>query len=78
MKAFDKVPHEWLKIKLTNHGIDGPVLDWIVEWLSHRKQKVRYNGNCSGWADVNIGVPQGSALGAIIYITKTKIWKRVY
>jgi len=29
-KAFDKVPHQRLLLKLRAHGIDGAVCDWIV------------------------------------------------
>jgi len=31
-KAFDKVPHYRLAMKLTSHGIGGKVHDWLVEW----------------------------------------------
>ena len=35
-KAFDKVPHKRLALKLVCHGIDGKVLAWIVDWLRDR------------------------------------------
>jgi len=38
-KAFDKVPHRRLLMKLQAHGIDGEILRWIKGWLSGRKQK---------------------------------------
>ena len=39
-KAFDKVPHKRLLMKLAAHGIAGNVLKWIFEnWLSNRKQR---------------------------------------
>jgi len=31
-KAFDKVPHYRLAMKLASHGIGGKVHDWLVEW----------------------------------------------
>jgi len=31
-KAFDKVPHKRLILKMSNHGIRGKILDWITEW----------------------------------------------
>ena len=39
VKAFDKVPHHRLLKKLTSHGIDGKLRDWITQWLSGRIQK---------------------------------------
>jgi len=40
VKAFDKVPHRRLALKLESHGISGKLLQWIVAWLSNRKQRV--------------------------------------
>jgi len=48
-KAFDKVPHQRLLLKLRAHGIDGAVRDWIGAWLRDRWQKVRLKGSCSSW-----------------------------
>jgi len=43
-KAFDKVPHIRLLMKLAAYGITGNILKWIVNWLSNRKQRVVLNG----------------------------------
>lgn len=43
-KAFDRVPHKRLFIKIKNHGIGGTVLKWIESWISVRQQKVCVNG----------------------------------
>jgi len=34
-KAFDKVPHNRLLLKLSNYGIQGQVYDWIKDWLTN-------------------------------------------
>ena len=66
-KAFDKVCHRRLIIKLKHIGIDGKLLQWIVDWLSGRKQKVVIDGESSDWVDVISSVLQGSVLGAILF-----------
>ena len=40
-KAFDKVPHQRLILKLKLHGMGNSIIDWIEQWLippSHRRR----------------------------------------
>ena len=32
-KAFDKVPHQRLLLKLKDHGIGNSMINWIEKWL---------------------------------------------
>ena len=57
-KAFDKVSHKRLLLKLKAHGIDGKLNNWIAEWLRNRTQRVCIRGVMSDWLAVLSGVPQ--------------------
>ena len=67
-KAFDKVPHQRLLLKLKDHGLCNDAINWIEKWLTHRRQRVILNGEISNWKSVLSGVPQGSVLGHILLL----------
>ena len=46
-KAFDKVPHQRLLLKLKAHGIGDSITDWIEQWLTDRRQRVVVDGEVS-------------------------------
>ena len=67
-KAFDKVPHKRLLIKLDFYGIRGKTKRWIENFLLCRTQQVAVEGETSCTGDVISGVPQGSVLGPTLFL----------
>ena len=66
-KAFDRVDHETLLIKLNNLGIGGKVLAWIKAWLSDRRQRVCLPNGRSELAKSDLWSPTGlSAWPAVV------------
>ena len=67
-KAFDKVPHQIVLLKLKARGIGNYVINWIEEWLTHRRQIIIVDGEISNWKSVLRGVPQRSILCPILFL----------
>ena len=57
-KAFDKVPHARLLVRLKALGVNNQVSSWIEAWLRDIRQRVVVSGQ----------VPQGSILGTLLFI----------
>ena len=67
-KAFDRVWHKGLLIKLESVGISGRLLRWFCDYLENRKQRVVLPGASSNWATITVGVPQGSILVPLLFL----------
>ena len=74
-KAFDTVNHEKLLEKMYAYGIRGNIYELFKSYLKDRKQIIAIKSkNRETYSDpttINVGIPQGSILGPILYILYT-------
>ena len=67
-KAFDVIDHNILENKLEHYGFRGKFLEFLLSFIKDRKYFVHINGKNSETKTVNIGVPQGSTLGPLLFL----------
>ena len=67
-KAFDTVNHGILLLKLNHYGIRGVAHSWFESYLSNRKQQVAIKGDISSVKTLNMGIPQDSILGPVLFL----------
>jgi len=66
--AFDTVDHEVLLERLqTKFGVEGMPLTWLQSYLDDRTQYVKIGQHQSTAIQLEVGVPQGSVLGPILF-----------
>ena len=68
-KAFDSLNHNLILKKLTDMGLNKTAVMWIQSYLRDRIQTVKFDCYESDEDTVESGVPQGSTLGPLPFIT---------
>ena len=67
-KAFDNVPHAPPINKLRRIGLHSGLLEWLMDYLTSRKQQVVVNGAKSCLASVTSRVPQGTRSIIVLHL----------
>lgn len=71
-RAFDTINMGFLFDKLYANGLCGPVLDLLAAYFTDRKFCVKVGGEISEMKSIDIGVPQGSVLGPLLFLIFVK------
>ena len=61
------MPHSLLIAKRHAYGFDKTSTEYLKDYLSHRKLKIKINKTFSNWTNILHGVPQSSILGPLIF-----------
>lgn len=67
-RAFDSLPPHFIEQKLYSVGIRGNILKWLTSFITDRRLRVVLSGTASEESSVDLGVPQGSILGPLIFL----------
>ena len=67
-KAFDTIDHEILVKKLKYYNFSSQASQLIKHYLTNRKQFVKIDNFSSSHQNINLGVPQGSVLGPLLFL----------
>ena len=68
-KAFDRVWHKGLLVKLEAVGIRGQLPGWFRDYLTNRRETAVIKGEESCHKRVMLGVSKGSVLGPLLFLT---------
>ena len=67
LKAFDRTPRGLLIGKLHAYGLSDDACNMVISYLKDRCQRVKVMGEFNDCATINRGVPQGSAMGPLLF-----------
>ena len=66
--TFDLVDPGILLEKLKIYGLESDIIQWLESYLTDRKQGVWIDHVLSDYLECEVGVPQGSILGPLLFL----------
>ena len=67
-KAFNRIDHNLLIVKLSDMGVPGWLLKVVMGFLTNRRMIIRYKGKTSSIKRLPGGGPQGTLLGLFLFL----------
>ncbi len=66
-KAYDSMWRDGLLIKLSRMGFGGRMYNWIMDFLTNRRIRVKVGSEISMESHANNGIPQGSTISPVLF-----------
>ena len=66
-KVYDCLRHDFSIAKLEAYGLGNGSLNFLLDYLTFRKQRTKVGSAYSKWSKIRRGIPQGSVLGPILF-----------
>ena len=66
-KAYDFLRHDLSIAKLEAYGLGNGSLNFLLDYLTFRKQRTKVGSAYSKWSKIRHKIPQGSILGLILF-----------
>ena len=73
--VFDCLPHSLLIAKVHAYGFDKTSTEYLKDYLSHRKLKIKINKTFSNWTNILHGVPQRGPLIFTVFLYDPFLFK---
>ena len=66
-KAYDSLSHVFIIVKLEAYGLDIDSFNFLLDYLSLRKDRTKVGFSYSKWSEICQGKPQDSILGPLLF-----------
>ena len=66
-KAYESLSHVFIIVKLEAYGLDIGSFNFLLDYLSLRKDRTKVGFSYSKWSEICQRIPQGSILGPLLF-----------